>query len=311
MMGRIVEIETDNRHLSVKRGFLVISDRGHEQGRVPLDDIAAVIANAHGITYSNNLLVSLAERNITFLCCSPNHRPAAILWPVVVHHKQAGRIDAQIAASKPTHKRLWKQIVQAKLLQQAAILDAVDKQGEIIRALVQKVRSGDPDNIEAQAARRYWQRLMGSAFRRDKDGEGINALLNYGYAILRAATARAVMAAGLHPALGIHHQNQGNPLRLVDDLMEPYRPLVDYVVYDLTRRGIDRVERESKTALASLMYRSIEAPSGRSPIIIGLHRVAQSLSDIYAGADQTLALPTTVVSTSIGALVNEELVEAC
>src|SRR5262249_34865000 len=156
-----------------------------------------------------------------------NHNPIAFLWPLDAHHEQAGRMDAQLDASLPLKKRLWSQLVKAKLQQQAAVLEACGDSPALIAALIPKVRVGDPDNIEAQAARRYWSRVMGEEFTRDQDGDGINALLNYAYTILRSATARAVLAAGLHPSIGLHHSNRQNAMRLVDDLMEPFRPVMD------------------------------------------------------------------------------------
>ncbi|MGE0753514.1 MAG: type II CRISPR-associated endonuclease Cas1, partial [Variibacter sp.] len=219
MGGRVIEIANDGRHLAIDRGFMTVADKGNELGRVALDDIAAVVANAHGLTYSNNLIVNLATRGVPVVLCSANHRPAAVVWPVDGHHAQAGRMSDQASASAPLKKRLWQQIVQAKILAQAATLTAVGAEAGGFRLLARKVRSGDPDNVEAEAARRYWPLLFGPSFRRDHDGDGINGLLNYGYAILRAATARAIMAAGLHPSLGLMHSNRGNAMVLVDDLM--------------------------------------------------------------------------------------------
>lgn len=200
MIGRIVEVADDKRYLYVSRGFMVVqeteADR-KELGQVPLDDIAAVIANAYGLIYSNNLLVALAERGVPFVLCAANHNAVGMLLPVDGNYQQAKRFDAQLATNKPTHKRLWTEIVKSKLQQQVASLEAAGKATVPISALIKKVRSGDPENVEAQAARRYWTLLFGKDFRRDRSIGGINALLNYGYTIYRAATARAVIAAGL------------------------------------------------------------------------------------------------------------------
>ena len=230
MIGRIVEIAEDGRHLSVHRGFLKVAAAGEELGRVPLDDVAAVVGNAHGLTYSNNLLTALADRGVPFVVSGPNHQPAAILWPVAGHHLQTARMLAQIDAAKPLCKRLWQAVVQAKIRNQGAVLEAVGQPHGAFDRLAATVRSGDPENVEAQAARRYWPLLMGGDFRRDRTADGANALLNYGYGILRAATARAVMAAGLHPTLGIHHHNRGNPMCLVDDVMEVCLSVLHQVV---------------------------------------------------------------------------------
>lgn len=291
MVGRVVEVATDGRHLAIDRGFMTVSEKDGELGRVPLDDLAAVVANAHGLTYSNNLLVTLATRGVPIVLCGPNHRPAAIVWPVDGHHAQSGRMSDQANASAPLKKRLWQQIVQAKILAQGATLAAVGAEAGGFRLLARKVRVGDPDNVEAEAARRYWPLLLGAAFRRDQDGDGLNGLLNYGYAVLRAATARAVMAAGLHPSLGLMHSNRGNALVLVDDLMEPFRPIVDREVHRLKCDGFMDVTSDTKAVLARTMIIDLPTAEGLSPVMTCLERLASSLAKAYAGETDRLILP--------------------
>ena len=294
MIGRIVEVADDRRHLFVSRGFLVVQDTEGERkelGQVPLDDIAAVIANAHGLSYSNNLLVALAERGAPFVLCAANHNAVGMVWPIDGNFQQAKRFDAQITASKPTQKRLWADIVRIKLLQQAAALEAVGAPTAPLSALAAKVRSGDPDNIEAQGARRYWSLLFGEDFRRDHNGGGLNGLLNYGYTVFRAATARAVIAAGLHPTLGLHHGNEGNPMRLVDDLMEPFRPMVDLLVWQLQQKGESQVHPETKRALVRSLYDDMQTSTGATPAMVCMQRLAVSLAQIYLGERDKLDLP--------------------
>ncbi len=291
MTGRIVEIAEDGRHLSLSRGFMVVADRDRELGRVALDDIAVVIANAHGLTYTNNLLVALAERGAGFVLCGANHVPAAFLWPVDGHHVQARRMRAQIAAALPLAKRLWQILVRAKIRQQGAVLEARGAPSGAFEALARKVRSGDPENVEAQAARRYWGLLFGDEFRRDSDGGGANALLNYGYAILRSTTARAVVAAGLHPSLGVHHQNRANPLCLVDDLIEPFRPFVDLAVVRMVDAGFDAVTPEVKRALALLPSMDLPTAEGTTPLSTVIQRLATSLALAFESGKPELDLP--------------------
>lgn len=291
MARRVIEVATDGRHLAVDRGFLTVSEKGVEIGRVPLDDLAAVIANAHGLTYSNNLMVTLASRGIAVVICGANHKPAALVWPVDGHYAQAGRMSDQATASAPQKKRLWQKIVQAKILAQGATLASVGAEAEGFRLLARKVRSGDPDNVEAEAARRYWPLLFGKDFRRDTEGGGLNGLLNYGYAVLRAATARAVMAAGLHPSLGLMHSNRGNALVLVDDLMEPFRPVVDREVYRLKEKEIIEVTSEAKAALAKVMVIDLATDEGLSPLMTCLERLAVSLAKAFAGEADGLSFP--------------------
>lgn len=294
MVGRIVEIADDRRHLFMNRGFMVVRETEGERkelGQIPLDDIAAVIANAHGISYTNNLLVALAERGVPFVLCGPNHNAVGMLLTLDGHHVQSKRIEAQIAASAPTVKRLWAAVVKAKLQQQAAALEAAGAPTAPLTALVAKVRSGDPDNIEAQGARRYWSLLFGPDFRRDQDGGGLNGMLNYGYTILRSATARAVVAAGLHPSMGLHHSNDANAMRLVDDLMEPFRPVVDLKVWQLRHAGEDDVTPDSKRALVRVLYDDMQTNVGVTPVMVCMQRLATSLALVFLEDRTKLDLP--------------------
>lgn len=248
-----------------------------ELGQVPLDDIAAVIANAHGLSYTNNLLVALAERGTPFVLCAANHNAVGMLLPNEGNFEQSHRIEAQIAASQPTHKRLWAAVVRSKLEQQAAALEAAGAPTAPLKALAAKVRSG-PENMEAQRARRYWGLLFGSEFRRDQNADGLNALLNYGYTVVRAATAHAVIAAGLHPGIGLRHSNDNNAMRLVDDVMEPFRPIIDLKVWQLARQGEASVTPETKRALVRTRYDDMQSDVGATPVMGCIQKLATSLA---------------------------------
>lgn len=288
---RIVEIASDNRHLAAFRGFMTVSEGKQELGRIPLDDISAVIANAHGLTYSNNLLTALAERGAPFVICGPNHTPAAFLWAVDGHHTQSARIDAQLKATQPQAKQLWKQIIQSKIRGQASVLESLGRPKAPVEAMVIKVKSGDPENIEGQAARRYWSLLFGSQFRRDRNLAGENALLNYGYTITRTSVARALLAVGLHPGMGIHHHNIYNAMRLVDDIMEPYRPYTDFVVWHLLQEGCEDVTPDAKRLLASMAEMAIPMKDGNWPMRLAIQKTAQSLAKSYETGEAKLDLP--------------------
>lgn len=309
MIGRIVEVADDRRHLAMNRGFMVVKDtegQGKELGQVPLDDIAAVIANAHGLSYTNNLLVALAERGAPFVLCAANHNAVGMLLPIQGNFEQAKRIETQIAASLPTHKRMWAAVVRTKLEQQAAALEATGAPPAPLQALASKVRSGDPDNLEAQGARHYWTLLFGTGFKRDQDGGGINALLNYGYTVLRAATARAVIAAGLHPSIGLHHSHDNNAMRLVDDLMEPFRPMIDLKVWQLKRSGEDSVTPETKRALVRTLYDDMQTTAGATPVLVCTQKLAVSLAQVYMGQRDKLDLPLPGLPLALAsALVDE------
>lgn len=202
-------------------------------------------------------------------------------------------MDAQLRASQPLRKRLWKQIVQAKIHMQAAVIALCDGPDLPLRRLAGKVRSGDPSNVEGQAARLYWSLLLGKSFRRDREAPGINAMLNYGYTVLRAIVARQVMAAGLHPGIPLHHANEGNAMRLVDDLMEPFRPLVDVCVIRLVRAGSGELDAGTRRELAVLGTRSMNATRGISPVSVVVQRLAVSLAQVYESPSKSLDLPVT------------------
>ena len=291
MIGRVIEVASEGCHLARSRGFMVVTRDGAEEGRVPLDDIGVLLCNARGLTYSNSLMTELARRGAPAVLCGNDYLPVAWLWPVEGHHVQAMRMRRQIEAPLPLRKRLWQAVVKAKTAQQAVILEMLGKPADGLDALARRVRSGDPENVEAQAARKYWPRLFGSDFRRSRFGGATNPFLNYGYTVLRAAVARAVVSAGLHPSIGIHHSNRGNSMCLVDDLMEPFRPLVDYRVVRLSPDGSDELTTEAKGALAAVLAMDMVTDRGATPLQTCLERAAQSLARSFETGDPALVFP--------------------
>lgn len=306
-MERIVDIATDGRHLSAYRGFLLISEEREEVGRIPLDDVGAVIVHAHGITWSTNLVVALAERGALMVLCGANHAPVAVCMPLDGHHGQNARMRAQWEAGKPLAKQLWREVVVAKIRWQAAVLGARGIDAGAFDMLARRVRSGDPDNIEAQAARRYWPLLMGADFRRDRAAGGLNGMLNYGYTVLRSLIARAVVAAGLHPSIGIHHANRGNAFALADDLIEPFRPLVDALTLQLSARGCEEVTPQAKHAFAGLIALDLAGESGTTTVSVAAVKLAQSVARCFeTGRSSELTLPrppSAIELAGIGALM--------
>ena len=309
MIGRIVEVADDRRHLFMHRGFMVVQDTDGERkelGQVPLDDIAAVIANAHGLSYTNNLLVALAGRGAPFVVCAANHNAVGMLLPIEGNFEQSKRIEAQIAASLPTHKRLWATVVRSKLEQQAAALEATGAPSVPLSALAAKVKSGDPENLEAQGARRYWGLLFGDKFRRDQDAVGLNAMLNYGYTVLRAATARAIIAAGLHPSIGLHHSHDNNAMRLVDDIMEPFRPVIDLKVWQLQHNHEEHVTPDTKRALVRTLYDDMQTEAGATPVMVCVQKLATSLAQVYLGERDKLDLPLPGLPLALASALQDE-----
>lgn len=302
MPGRIVEIAEDGRHLSLHRGFLKVEAGGAEIGRVPLDDIGAVIGNAHGITWSNNILVELARRGAPVVLCGANHAPEAWLWSAAGHHAQTARINAQIDAARPLEKRLWQMLVVGKISLQAAALDAAGKPSGGVAGLTRKVRSGDPENAEAQAARRYWPLMMGDDFRRDRARSGINSLLNYGYTVLRASAARAVIAAGLHPSIGVYHRTRTDPLCLSSDVMEPFRPVIDLAALRLFHEQGTEVTPDAKAALVGALTADMETARGVTPVSTCIERLAVSLAQSYESGTPALEMPHRIPPLTAAAL---------
>jgi CRISPR-associated protein Cas1 len=291
-MERIVDIATDDQHLSAYRGFLMVSKDREEIGRIPLDDVGAVIVHAHGVTWSTNLIVALAERGALMVLCGSNHAPVAVCTPLDGHHGQNARMRAQWETGKPLAKQLWREVVVAKIRWQAAVLESRGVPADAFDMLSRRVRSGDLDNVEAQAARRYWPLLMGEDFRRDRAAGGVNGLLNYGYTVLRSLVARSVVAAGLHPSVGIHHANRGNTFALADDLIEPFRPLVDAMTVQLMAQGCSEVTPEAKRAFAGLIAVDLPGENGTTTVSGAATRLAQSLSRCFeTGNVSNLLLP--------------------
>lgn len=299
MSGCIIEINEDGRHLSLSKGFLLVNFDEKIILKTPLDEIASIIINCYQLTYSHAVLLELIKRNIIFIACSNNHLPAAIFWPVESHYHQCLIMQAQVKASS-LNKELWKIIVHAKILNQQRLLEKVGINGGSLIELSKGIIAGDPKNHEAQAARQYWPLLLGKRFIREPGGGGVNPLLNYGYSIIRSGMARAIMGAGLHPTFGIFHGNRLNPMCLVDDLMEPYRPIIDWEVYKLDRIGAHELSKEIKTKLAGILTAKCIFNGHKVSISMAMQYSAQSLSLCYKHNDNTkLQLPERLIPLAI------------
>lgn len=235
MSDRIVDIAQRAASLRIELERLRIDRDGADPVHIPLADLAAVVVSHRDVRLSQSVLARLAAYGGVFVVIDEQYQPAAMMLPLDGHTTASARMRKQAAAPLPTRKRVWRALVRAKIRAQWSLLRELGLESDDGEPLVARVRSGDPDNIEATAAGRYWKRLFGPAFRRDRDADDQNRLLNYGYAVLRATTARALCAAGLHPALGVHHHNQYSAFCLADDLMEPFRPLIDRAVCTLVR----------------------------------------------------------------------------
>lgn len=306
-MERIVDIATEGLHLSAHRGFLVVERDHIEVGRVPLDDVHAVIVHAHGATWSGSIVSRLSEHGAPIIFCNANHNPVAVTLPLEGHHAQCERMWAQWGAPRPLAKQLWRRIVQAKIVMQGSLLGARGAAEASAFALIaRRVRSGDPENVEAQAARRYWPALMGLKFRRERNESGANALLNYGYAIIRAMVARAIVAAGLHPTVGIKHAGRANAFALADDLVEPFRPLVDALVVAMVADGVRSLDPEVKRRFARLIAFDLRVGGEMTPASSAAHRLAASLARSFETGKPALALFEPPLAIEWGELAQRE-----
>lgn len=246
---------------------------GEAVASVPLDDIAAVIVNAHGASYTNALITDLASRSIPIILCGTNHMPMAYVQPTDSNFKSAKYLMAQADLSKPKMKKAWKAIVAAKIAWQHFALATIGVSSAALERMSRSVKSGDPNNLEAQAARLYWRAFMGPDFRRDVGLQGANQMLNYGYTVLRAATCRALMSTGLYPSFGVHHRSVRNSFQLVDDLMEPFRPLIDLNVRRIIESGREDIDAEVKNEIAQSVHESLPG-NGQGPLMNHIYRVA-------------------------------------
>lgn len=295
MIRRTVEFSTPGTRLSVANSQLVVERPDHPKATLPIEDLGVVIVDDIRATYTQSVFLSLLDAGATVLVTGRDHLPAGMMLPLDAHHAQTERHRAQVEAGAPVRKRVWQAIVRAKITQQATVLSHFTGSHGGLAPMARRVRSGDPDNLEAQAAQRYWPRLFGKAFRRDRGAEGVNALLNYGYAVVRAAVARGVVATGLIPSLGVHHRHRGNPFCLADDLLEPYRPYVDWRVRQMAgkdgKSAPDLTVRETRAELLSLLNETVHAGGRREPLLLAIHTSAASLCRTLTGGDLSLALP--------------------
>jgi len=262
---------------------------------VPIEDIGIVVLDNHQITLTHGLLDSLLENNTAVVTCSKSHMPSGLFMPLAVNDEQTQKFRNQIEASEPLKKQLWSQTVSAKIKNQSSILKQRKVPINNMLTWSKKVRSGDPDNYEGRAAAYYWKNFfpMIPGFIRDRYGEPPNNLFNYGYAILRAITARGLVGSGLLPTFGIHHSNKYNAYCLADDIMEPYRPYVDKIVYDMVNNGEDFYELNPsiKKQLLSIGTSEIIIDGNRSPLMVGMQRTTASLAKCFEGTARKIIYP--------------------
>ena len=281
-------------HLSLKSKQLQVSEKGGLVIKTaPVEDIGFLVLDHPQISFTMKLVEELSEFNVATIFCDSKHMPASMLLPLEAHYIQGELFRAQISASEPLKKNLWKQTIEAKIMNQARLLDKLEKKSIQLKSIAKTIKSGDSDNREGFAARIYWTALLGKEFIRDRYGEPPNNFLNYGYILLRSAVARALAGSGLLATLGIHHRNRYNAFCLADDIMEPYRPYVDEIAYDLNEKYPDTMmlEKEHKAGLLQLMAVDVKIGENKRPLMIALSQTTASLARCFNGEQRKITYP--------------------
>ena len=288
--GNPAYLHKKNRQLKV-----IKPDDESELGSIPIEDVGVVLLDHPQITLTHALMIALLEQNTAIISCDGRHLPVGLMLPLDGNTLQSERFRYQIEASEPLKKNLWSQTVKAKVENQAILLSRLGIDNKRLLALLPQVQSGDPDNIEGRAASVYWKLLFDQIdFTRDRFGDFPNPHLNYCYAILRAMVARAIVGSGMLPTLGIFHRNKYNAYCLADDIMEPFRPFCDELVYQMVVNDEitdDEITRDHKARLLSIATIDVTYGGKKSPLMVGLSRTTHSLFECYMGKRRKIVYP--------------------
>jgi len=292
MIKRTIEISNPSR-ISCGMGQLVIEQDGDIAGQSPIEDLGVLILAHPAISITQAAIAACLEAQCVLVFCDRKFLPVSVLLPLWANSLHSKIVKDQIALTKPAQKRLWQQVVIGKIEAQTCALKTLNLSHNEVKSFSARVKSGDPENIEAQAARVYWDKLFGKSFRRNREKPGINMLLNYGYAVMRAAVARALCGSGLNPSLGIHHHNQYDAMCLADDLVEPLRPAVDLVVYRLAPHdaNAETMTRQQKTELLNLLNQPFYILKKSMPLLVALQYYAASFKTALTQPDVRLEIP--------------------
>lgn len=257
-------------------------------GQIPFEDLGILILTNPQTTITQAVLTVCTHHNIALIHCNESHLPAGLTLPLSNHSLHSKVIKIQTSLNLVRKKQLWQQIIKAKIIEQAETLTRLHKNHKPISALVTKVKTADNSNVEAQAAQRYWKLLVNKKFKRDSDASGINAQLNYGYAIMRAMIARSLVATGFHPSLGLNHTNQYNSYCLADDVMEPLRPWVDEITINQNETDINK---NTKSRYLELLAKTVKFQKKKMPLMIAAGKMASQLKEAYQDKTIHLSFP--------------------
>jgi len=278
-----------SRPATLRRDKFALLIEQEQNARVPFEDIAVIVLNHPEITLTHPVLSACGEYGIGVFSCGPTHHPNGVFLPFLPHSRATRMLRLQLSLGRPAAKRAWQIIIQAKIQNQADCLKLAEQSGtEKLESLARRVRSGDPDNLESQASALYFRALFGNDFHRGQP-RWINAALDYGYAVIRAAIARGLVAHGFLPALGLFHSSEQNAFNLADDLIEPYRPLVDlHVIQHRLGHVVDDLLPADKVPLVSLLNVDMAMPRGTMSVLSSIEQAVESLARLHEGGSETL-----------------------
>lgn len=288
---------TKPAYLSVKNKQLVVEFKDQNRTTtVPVEDIGYMLIENMQITISMPLINELMNNNVAVIFCNEKHHPQSMLLNMEANHQQTEIYRQQVTASEPLKKNLWKQTVIAKITNQAKVLEKLGFNPSPLPHLANQVKSGDINNREGMAARLYWKKLFGEDFTRDRYGDWPNALLNYGYIVLRAAVARALTGSGLLPSFGIFHSNRYNAFCLADDMMEPYRPFIDLYVWDICQKypELDVIDKEIKSGLLEILSSDVGMKKQTRPLMVAVTHTTASLAACFTETRKQVAFPSII-----------------
>jgi CRISP-associated protein Cas1 len=281
-----------SRPARLRREHFSLAIDQEDTAYVPFEDIAVIVLNHREITLTHPVLSACGEYGIGLYATGGNHQPAGVFLPFLSHSRTTRMLRMQLDISRPLAKQTWAAMVRRKIENQAACLRLCDRQGvERMQSYSRRVRSGDPENIEGQAAAFYFAQLFGTGFHRADDGQWTNAALNYGYAILRGAITRGLVAHGLHPSVGLFHDSEQNAFNLADDLIEPFRALVDLHVATHPPLVDGDLTPQDKQALIALLNVDVGMPQGRMSTLSAIEYAIESLVRTYEAGQTELDLP--------------------
>jgi len=282
-----------NQPAKLRREHFALVVEQEQSARVPFEDIAVIVLNHREITLTHPVLSACADYGIGLYSTGDNHQPNGVFMPFLQHSRATRMQRLQLDLDKPSTKRAWARIVQSKINNQARCMELVRVAGaDRLASYARRVRSGDSGNLEAQASAYYFPQVFGRSFHRSQEN-WTNAALDYGYAVLRGACARALVAHGMLPSIGLFHSSEQNAFNLADDLIEPYRPIVDLHVAQQPARPDDaKLQPVDKVALVGLLNVDVAMPRGQMSVLASIEQAAESLARLYdGGSEQVLELP--------------------